>query len=290
MDNVFGKSYSDLEDRKLIEDALGGSKTALEHLLKRHYQFIYNIAFKFVLTHEDAQDLAQEAVVKVIVKLDQFNNQSNFRTWLYRIVFNHFLNSKRRKKEIDIVSFDAFGDALDRLPSESLSTAEEITWKEKIEDVKLGCMTAMLLCLNREQRLVYILAELFDVDSKTGEELLEISAENFRQIFSRAKRDLYNFMNNKCGLLNVNNPCRCPKKTKSFIKAGFVNEQELQFNNFFVKRIADVVPAKANQYDDLVEKRYAEIYRDHPFYDKDKTKELVAGLTTDSELKNIFNL
>lgn len=43
-------------------------------------------------------------------------------------------------------------------------------------------MTGMLLCLNRDQRLVYILGEIFEVDSKTGAELLDISSDNFRQL------------------------------------------------------------------------------------------------------------
>jgi len=290
MENVFGTSYSDVEDKKLIVNALGGSKAALEHLLKRHYQFIYNVAFKFVLTHEDAEDLTQEVLIKVILKLSQFNHQSEFRTWLYRIVFNHFLNGKRRKKEKSIVSFDSFASALDRMGFENLTTAEESAWQDKIEDVKIGCMTAMLLCLNREQRLVYILSEIFEVDSKLGGELLELSADHFRQILARAKRDLHNFMNNKCGLVNTGNPCRCPKKTKGFITAGFVNEAKLQFNNYFVQRISELAVDKIARYDHLMEEKYATLYKDHPFYNRDKSAELIFALTADPELKAIFNL
>jgi len=289
MENVFDPGYSDAEDKRLIQETLGGSKTALEYLLNRHYQFIYNVAFKFVLNHEDAQDLTQEVVVKVMVKLSQFNHQSEFRTWLYRIVFNHFLTSKRRKKEIAIVSFDTFGDALDAMPLENLTTWEETEWHDKIEDVKVGCMTAMLLCLSREQRLVYILAAMFDTDSKTGATLLEMSPDNFRQIFARAKRDLYNFMNNKCGLLNIENPCRCPKKTKAFIRAGLVDESNLQFNNHFVERISDIAVTKVNLYQDI-EENYAALYRDHPFYNKLDAAGIIANLTTDPTIKSIFDL
>ena len=290
MENVFDNSYSDIEDKKLIINALGGSKAALEHLLKRHYQFIYNAAFKFVLTHEDAQDITQEVIIKVILKLSQFNHQSRFRTWLYRIVFNHFLNSKKRKKEKNIISFDAFASALDSMGFESLTTNEETEYQDRIEEVKIGCMTAMLLCLNREQRLVYILSEIFEVDSKLGGELLEISADNFRQILARAKKDLYHFMNNKCGLVNTGNPCRCPKKTKGFIKAGFVNETNLQFNNYFVQRISEIAVDRINQCDNLIEEKYASLYKGHPFYNKDKSAELIFTLTTDPKLKTIFNL
>ncbi len=277
-------------DKELINDALGGSKTALEHLLKRHYNFIYNVALRFVLNPDDAQDLTQEAIIKVITKLSQFNQKSEFRTWLYRIVLNHFLNSKRHRMETVVFDFGDYGNALDNIPLEELNNQEQEDFKDKIEDAKIGCMTGMLLCLNREQRLVYILGEIFEVDSKTGADLLEISADNFRQQLTRARKDLYSFMNNKCGLVNSNNPCRCPKKTKGFIKAGWVSERDLQFNSHFMKRISETSVEKANQCDSIMEEKYASLFKDHPYYDKDKSSELINKLTTDPEIKTIFDL
>ncbi len=184
-------THSDKEDKGLVADALGGSKAALEYLLKRHYHFIYNVALRYVLSPDDAQDLAQEVVIKVITKLSQFNGQSAFRTWLYRIVFNHFLNSKKRKMEFALVSFNAYGKALESIPDIDLSQKEQDELSEQVEDAKIGCMNGMLLCLSREQRLVYVLGEIFEIDSKTGAALLEISSDNFRQILSRARKDLY---------------------------------------------------------------------------------------------------
>jgi RNA polymerase sigma factor (sigma-70 family) len=277
-------------DITLIKDALGGSKTALGHLLKQHYNFIYNVALRFVLNPEDAQDLTQEAIIKVITKLSQFNQQSEFRTWLYRIVFNHFLNTKMQKMEHAVVSFDEYGLALDSIPNQELSAFEEKELAEKVEDAKIGCMVGMLLCLNREQRLVYILGEIFEIESKTGAVLVGMSAENFRQLLSRARKDLYHFMNNKCGLINTRNPCRCPKKTKGFIQAGWVNENNLQFNNHFLKRVSDLAIPKSNQCDDLIEEKYVALFKDHPFYDRDKSNKLLKKLTEDTDLKDIFNL
>ena len=54
----------------------------------------------------------------------------------------------------------------------------------------------MLLCLDREQRLIYVLGEIFGVTDVIGAELLEISRQNFRQKLSRARRDLHSFMQN----------------------------------------------------------------------------------------------
>jgi hypothetical protein len=189
-----------------------------------------------------------------------------------------------------VVSFDEYGLALDSIPNQELSAFEEKELAEKVEDAKIGCMVGMLLCLTREQRLVYILGEIFEIESKTGSVLLGMSAENFRQLLSRARKDLYHFMNNKCGLINTRNPCRCPKKTKGFIQAGWVNETNLQFNNHFLKRISDLAIPKSNQCDDLIEEKYGALFKDHPYYDRDKSNELLQKLTEDSGLKDIFNL
>jgi hypothetical protein len=138
--------------------------------------------------------------------------------------------------------------------------------------------------------MVYILGEIFEIDSKTGSVLLEMSSENFRQLLSRARKDLYHFMNDKCGLINTQNPCRCPKKTKGFIQAGWVNENNLQFNNHFLRRVSALAIQKSNQCDNVLEERYGALYKDHPFYDRDKSTELLQKLTEDPELKDIFNL
>lgn len=192
--------------------------------------------------------------------------------------------------EQNISSFEVYGEGLEQSALEELSEQESLDWKEKIEDYKIGCMTGMLLCLNRSQRLVFILSEIFEVDSKTGAELLEITAGNFRKILSRARRDLYQFMNNKCGLLSAENPCRCPQKTKELIKAGRINPEKILFLKGLVERVSDIAVERVHQSQHLVEEKYANLFKEHPFYNKDKSRDILASLTKDEDLKSIFNL
>jgi len=290
MQQYFYDSLDQKGDQQLIVDAKGGSKAALELLLKRHYTFIYNVALRFLLSPQDAEDLTQEVIIKVITHLSNFKEEADFQTWLYRIVFNHFLNSKRRNMEHAISSFEEYGNQLDNIPLEEMSKDEEIEYQEMIEDAKLGCMTGMLICLDRTQRLVFILGEIFEIDSKTGASLLDISSANFRKILSRSRQELYGFMNNKCGLINLENPCRCPKKTKGFISEGWVNKDDLQFNNRFLKKIGEIAKDKTNECDSLVEEKYGALFKDHPYYEKNKAGEMVTNLVSDKKLKRIFQL
>lgn len=290
MVNPFLSSYSKTTDAELVSAALDGNKAALEQLVVRHQQFIYNVAWRMVLNPQDAEDVTQEVLIKIITRLGQFKGKSEFRTWLYRIVVNHILNMKKRPLETVVTDFEEYGDTLDNMPDEVLTEEEALTLRETIEEVKISCMAGMLLCLDRPQRLVYILGELFEIDHKIGSEILEISPDNFRQRLSRARKDLYNFMQNKCGLVNKENPCRCRKKTKGFIAAGFVDPNNLRFNINYIKRIYQVVPEKMDQYCETVDDYYAQLYGEHPYQIPPSAGKLVEEILNDGKIKMLFNL
>ena len=114
------------EDSLLISKAVKGDEKALESLTKRHEPFIYNLAWKYTNDQEEAKDLTQEALLKIITKLSTFKGESSFKTWVYRIVVNIFLETKRRPMESRWESFDDFSNQLNSIPSPELSAEEEI--------------------------------------------------------------------------------------------------------------------------------------------------------------------
>src|SRR5215467_5011664 len=86
-------------DGELVDKAQNGDRSALEQLVLRHQAWIYNIALRMVFRPQDAEEVTQEVLVKVITKLSTFKGESRFRTWLYRIAANHVLNMKRQWAE-----------------------------------------------------------------------------------------------------------------------------------------------------------------------------------------------
>jgi len=257
----------DADDAALVERAKNGDRAALEKLVLRHQAWIYNIAVRMVFQPHDAEEVTQEVLVKVITKLSTFKGESKFRTWLYRIAANHVLNMKRRGVETGALTFARYGAAIDRTPDLDLPDPKSVPVEVPllVEEAKLGCTTGMLLCLDRKQRLIFTLGEILGVSDTVGSEVLEMTAANFRQCLARARRDLYSFMHNQCGLVNKNNPCRCPKKTKGFIEAGHVDPHQLLFASQHVERVKDAAAATVRDIEDVVEGQYAAIYRDHPF-------------------------
>ena len=221
-------SPTDHEDQDLVMRARAGDRTALEELVQRHQGWIYNIAVRMLYHPQDAEDATQEILVKVLTRLSSFEGRSSFRTWLYRIVVNHVLNMKRGRLEDPALSFRTYGEELDKIPDLELADpkSESADTNLLVTESMLACTSGMLLCLDREQRLSYILGAILEVSDAVAAEVLEISPENFRQRLARARRDLRNFMNDQCGLVNPANPCRCAKKTRGFIQAGYVDPHQ----------------------------------------------------------------
>ncbi len=290
MINPLSEHYSEDEDFRLIEKALKGSEESLAELITKHQNYIYNIVFKMVLSPYDAEDVTQEIIIKVITKLSQFKGNSSFRTWLYRIAINHTLQMKKKWLEERYHTFSLYENDLDLIDEQALSDFEEIEMRDLIEEARLGCMAGMLLCLSREQRMVLILGEIFAMPHDLGAEFLNISKDNFRQRLSRAKHDLYQFMNKKCGLINKENPCRCPKKTKGFIAAGWVDEKNMKFNTSFTKKIYEVLSDKDKHLKDIEEKTYQNLLQEHPFQEKEFIKTMMKKMLADGKTLRLFNL
>src|SRR5260370_25541370 len=100
----------------------------------------------------------------------------------------------------------------------------------------------MLLGLDREERLTFSLGAIFEVSDTVDADVLEITPDNFRQRLARAPRDLRNFMNAKCGLVNQANPCRCAKKTRAFIQAAYVAPENLLFGRERIGEVPEAAP------------------------------------------------
>lgn len=292
MNKQFSSRTSDSTqtDMELVQAALNGNKQALETLILRHQSYIYNIAWKMVLSPQDAEDVTQEVFIKVMTNLSSFEGRSSFRTWLYRIAVNYILAMKKRQLENIVSSFENYFDGLDEMPDHHLSLLEEQELQETITEVKLSCTAGMLLCLDREQRMIIILGDIFEIDHQLGAEIFGISPDNFRQKLSRARKDLYNWMNHRCGLVNTANPCRCPKKTKAFINAGWVDPQRLKFNAHYTKSIYEVVNKHTDSDCDKIEELHRSVFIEHPFQEPPSSKKIINEIIDNIFIKDLYKI
>src|SRR2546422_6275183 len=239
-----------------------------DELVHHHQAWIYNLALRMLAQPQDAEDATQEILIKALTRLSSFEGRSSLRTWLYRIAVNHVLNMKRGRGELPALTFACYEHGLDATPDLDLPDQRSAPADVRllVDEARLGCTAGMLLCLDREQRVIYVLGEIFGVTDAVGAELLETSRENFRQRLARARRDLHSFMNDKCGLVDPANPCRCEKKTRGFIQAGYVDPNKLLFARARITHVRAVVP-QTDRALTALDAQCARVYREHPFYE-----------------------
>ncbi len=265
-------------DRELVALAQAGDRRALEELLDCHRPWIYNIASRMLYVREDVEDATQDILIRMMTGLRSFRGESKFRTWLYRLAANHILNFKKKWAAAGpAYTFEWFAGDLDATGLADVPDPRTVPVPVEtlIDEAKISCTAAMLLCLDGRQRLVYTLGEIFGVCDAVGAEVAGMTPANFRQILARARRDLYTFLDGKCGLVNERNPCRCPKKIRGFMERGYLKPDRLQFSMNYRRRVRDVAPGRGDELLEASHRLYAAIYREHPFADPPPLSDLV---------------
>jgi RNA polymerase sigma factor (sigma-70 family) len=226
-------------DLDLVRLATAGDVAALETLLRRHQPWVFNLALYMLQVRADAEDATQEILLKVTIALASFRGSSSFRTWVRRVAVNHVLDRRRSMAENTVHGFDCYADYLERAAD---GAVEDVAPQEQhllLQEARFACSLGMLLCLDRNQRVSFVLGEVLELQDGVASEVLGISRDNFRQRLARARADLGEFLAGRCGLVDPSNPCRCARKTQAFIRDGVVDPGRLQFAPLYVERAGD---------------------------------------------------
>lgn len=252
-------------DEALVTRAKQGDMDALDALIRQHQSWVFNLALRMVWRREVAEDAAQEILIKAATRLGSFEGLSKFSTWLHRIAVNHLLNVQKSEMEEKAMTFSDMGASLDGVVDEDLPDEKSLSasYAMIVEEARLGCITAMLMCLDRRQRLAFILGEVLGENSETAAEALEVSPANFRQLLCRARQDLYQFMNGKCGLVNPANPCRCARKASGFMQRGWLDPTQLQFTKDRRDEVENAAPDHLSELEGI-DRQHAMLYREQP--------------------------
>ena len=212
---------------ELATQAVAGDDRALAALVEGVQDDVYRLALRMLWHPEDAEDASQEILFKIVTNLASFRGESALRTWALRVATNHLLNVRRSRVEERSFTFEEFGaDLLDGLADLRGDPPDQALL---VEEVKLGCTQAMLLCLDRDERIAYILGDVFELRSQVAGEILGIEPETYRKRLSRARGRLRDFMWEYCGLLNSRAPCSCARRVTRAVETGRVDPSKLLF-------------------------------------------------------------
>lgn len=89
----------------LIQRCLRGDQAAWERIVRLHWRKVFNVAYKFVGKHDEAEDLTQDIFLKIFKSLDTFDRRANFQTWLISVSRNlcidHYRSVRKERETID---------------------------------------------------------------------------------------------------------------------------------------------------------------------------------------------
>jgi RNA polymerase sigma factor (sigma-70 family) len=241
---------------RLVERAKAGDGQALNRLVARLVDDVYRLGLRMTANPADAEDAAQEVMIKVITGLGAFRGDASVRTWTYRIAVRHLLDRRKSRMEALGLDFDRFAaDLMDGLEG---GTAVEDA--QAATEVKLGCTLAMLTCLDREHRIAYVLGEVFDLPPSTAATVAGLSPAAYRQRLSRARRQLEAFTRSYCGVVNPKAPCSCEMRVKRAAELGRIERDKLHL----VRHPVIAIAAGVREMEAL--HATAALFRSHPRY------------------------
>ena len=171
------------EDRALVARYQGGDREAFTELVVRYQGPVYNAAFWIVRKAEDASDISQTVFLKVAERIEDYDPQYKFFSWIYRIAINESLNLLRRKAhedELDDEGALVGADSVD--PQWQLSAAQR-TRRVQAALMSMAANDRLVLTLRHFSECSYQeIAQILDVGEKTVKSRLFEARQRLRRL------------------------------------------------------------------------------------------------------------
>jgi RNA polymerase sigma-70 factor, ECF subfamily len=180
------------EDSDLVAAAQRGDRDALDRLLRRHYDRIHAVCRRIAGSTRDADDAAQEALIRIVRAIDRFDGRASFSTWSYRIATNAALDELRkrsRRPQLHVVGDD--GRASGGEPADELAQRRVEAVVDRIS------IDAALAELPEEFRAPVVMRDVGDLDYAEIAEALSVPIGTVKSRIARGRRMLLERLGNR---------------------------------------------------------------------------------------------
>ena len=208
-------------EAELVARAVAGDKAALEEVIRLLQDPLYRLALRMVWRPPDAEDATQEILIRVVTRLASWRGEAKLLTWAYRIGVNYLVNLRRQTpQEARQLSLEEFRDEL----ADGLADADYRGPEAAVlaEEVRLSCTQSMLQCLERGERIAFVLSDIFELSSTEAAWVLDTTPAAYRKRLERARHRIRAFMESTCGLVNPEAFCRCARRVPKAVATGRV--------------------------------------------------------------------
>jgi RNA polymerase sigma-70 factor (ECF subfamily) len=137
---------------RLIEQCLAGDQSAWEQIVRQNWRKVFNVAYKFVGKHDEAEDLTQDIFLKIFKALGTFDRRANFQTWIISISRNlcidHYRSVRKERQTIarDVDSNDLQPASVERGPYAQAEHQDlRAQLRQALETLPITLRTAVVL-------------------------------------------------------------------------------------------------------------------------------------------------
>lgn len=159
----------------------GGDRTAFDELVRRYQDHLYRYIFHMVRSRDEALELTQDTLLKVLQGLETWRPDAPFRHWLFRIACNTTIDAVRQRKQVQHVPIDEDED----LPDAGMTPESRAHLSERCRDLETA-----LGMLSHEHREVLLLREFEEMSYREIADTLCISEGTVKSRIARARAEL----------------------------------------------------------------------------------------------------
>jgi len=173
-------------DVDLIDKLKNGDKTAFNELLNTYSFKVFNTCYRFLLNHEDAEDVAQEVFIEVYQSIHTFRGDSKLSTWIYRIAVTKSLDEikkRNRKKRIS-----SLGRILHLDEVALWLGGGQVPDKSLLDNEKFQEIDKALNCLPDNQRVAFTLSKIEGYSNPEIAEIMKTTVLAVESLIYRAKK------------------------------------------------------------------------------------------------------
>jgi len=176
----------DQQEIEIIERIKNGDEMAFQQIMSKYGERVMGLAFHFTKNYQDAEDLYQETFIKVYRNINSFRFESEFFTWVYRILANQAFNYFRKSKRMTIVEPGENDYLWETIPADESSEADQATLNSSLREE----IDRALLQLSPQQRVVFILKHYEGKKIKDIALILDCTEGTVKRYLFRATRKL----------------------------------------------------------------------------------------------------
>jgi RNA polymerase sigma-70 factor (ECF subfamily) len=168
-----------------------GDMTAFKELVDKYQRAVINLAYRFLGSREEAEDIAQEVFLKVYKAAKRYKPEARFATWLFRITNNTCLNELRQRKRKQEISLEPSSDHSEKDFTMDVPAPEETRPDIQLErEERNQIIQKSLETLPPNQRMAFILKRFEGLSYQEIAEVLNTSVSAVESLLFRAKQNL----------------------------------------------------------------------------------------------------